>query len=270
MFRTAALVVPLLPEWCLPWLARALGAAAFALGGEARRIARRNIEPVIGPSGGLGTVRRMFVHNAQYYLSLFAPRAANFRLEDHELCGWQHFAEALAAGRGCLLVSPHLGDINYYAELFVASGLPVNVLVEELRPAKLSDLVVRLRARRGVKVIVGGRGALRDVYRALDRNEIVAIISDRDLAGDGEPVRFFGRATTMPGYAFTVAARRKTPVVFGTAVRLDDGHIVTDVRAPFIPSADAKTEVQRMAGVFEEFIRRWPDQWLAFQPVFDG
>jgi len=72
----------------------------------------------------------------------------------------------------------------------------------------------------------------------------------------------------MPHYAFTIAARRKTPVVFGTAVRLDDGHIVADVRPPFIPSTDARAEVQRMASVFEEFIRRWPDQWLAFQPVF--
>jgi lauroyl/myristoyl acyltransferase len=215
-------------------------------------------------------VRRMFVHNAEYYLSLFAPRPVNFRLEDHELCGWHHFGEALASGRGCLLVSPHLGDINYYAELFAASGLPVNVLVEELRPPKLSRLVVELRARRGVGVITGGRGALRDVYRALGRNEIVAIISDRDIAGDGERARFFGAATTMPGYAFTIAARRKTPVVFGTAVRLEDGHIVTDVRPPFIPTGDAKSEVQRMAGVFEEFIRRWPDQWLAFQPVFHG
>src|SRR5581483_9371946 len=124
------------------------------------------------------TVRRMFRRNAQYYLSLFAPRPADFRIADHELCGWQHFGEALDSGRGCLLVSPHIGDINYYAELFVASGLPVNVLVEDLRPKALSDLVVRLRGRRGVNVIVGGQGALRQMYRALDRNEIVAVISD--------------------------------------------------------------------------------------------
>lgn len=223
----------------------------------------------MGTSAGSRLVRAMFVHNAQYYLSMFAAPARRFRLEDHDLCGWQHFSEALAVGRGCLLVSPHLGDINYYAELFVASGLPVNVLVEELRPKQLSRLVADLRARRGVNVIVGGRGALRDIYRALDRNEIVAIISDRDVAGDGEPVTFFGRPASMPGYAFTIAARRKTPVVFGTAVRLN-GQIVTDVRAPFVPSADARGETQRMATVFEEFIRRWPDQWLAFQPVFHG
>ena len=262
--------MPLLPEGWLPALAEVLGAAAFIFAGPARRAASRNVAAVTGQAGGPRTVRRMFVHNAQYYLSLFSPRPRAFRLEDHDLCGWQHFGEALANGRGCLLVSPHLGDINYYAELFVASGLPVNVLVEELRPPALSKLVIELRARRGVKVIVGGRGALRDIYRALDRNEIVAIISDRDVIGDGEPVRFFGRPTTMPGYAFTIASRRKTPVVFGTAVRLDSGRIVADVRPPFAPSSDVRSEVQRMAGVFEEFIRRWPDQWLAFQPVFHG
>ena len=266
----AALAVPLLPEWCLPWLAEALGTAAFALGSRARRTADRNVAAVIGSRRRAATVRRMFVHNAQYYLSLFAPRTAGFCLAEHDLRGWDHFGQALAEGRGCLLVSPHLGDINYYAELFVASGLPVNVLVEALEPPELSALVVRLRARRGVNVIVGGRGALRDVYRALDRNEIVAIISDRDVAGDGLPARFFGRAAKLPGYAFTIAARRKTPVVFGTAVRLDGGPIVADVRAPFVPSSDASVEVQGMARVFEEFIRRWPDQWLAFQPVFHG
>jgi len=210
----------------------------------------------------------MFVHNAQYYLSLFAPRPANFSLEGHELHGWQHFHEALAGGRGCLLVSPHLGDINYYAELFVTSGLPVNVLVEDLRPKALSELVVRLRQRRGVNVITGGAGALRQIYKALDRNEIVAIISDRDLTGEGQPVTFFGRPATMPATAFTIAARRKTPVVFGTAVRVDGGHIVSDVRPPFVPRGEPRDEVQRMAGAFEEFISRWPDQWLAFQPIF--
>ncbi len=262
--------MPLLPEGWLPCLARAIGWLAFALGTGARRNARENVASVIGAQATASIVARMFANNVQYYLSLFAPRPKHFRLEDHELSGWQHFGQALASGRGCLLVSPHLGDINYYAELFVASGLPVNVLVEELQPQKLSELVVRLRKRRGVNVIVGGRGALREIYRALDRNEIVAIISDRDVAGDGEPVTFFGRPTTMPAYSFAIAARRKTPIVFGTAVRLKGDHIVSDVRAPFVPSTDMKAETQRMAGVFEEFIRRWPEQWLAFQPVFHG
>lgn len=264
------MVVPLIPPGWLSQLVEVTGLLAFGFGGRARRVARRNVETAVGTVMAPNIVRRMFVHNVQYYSSLFTPRPANFRLEDHELCGWHHFREALAGGRGCLLVSPHLGDINYYAELFVASGLPVNVLVEELQPPRLSELVVELRRRRGVNVIVGGRGALREIYRALDRNEIVALISDRDVAGDGEEVTFFGRPARMPGYAFTIAARRNTPIVFGTAVRLADDRIVTDVRAPFIPSADVQLEVQGMAGVFEEFIGRWPDQWLAFQPVFHG
>jgi Kdo2-lipid IVA lauroyltransferase/acyltransferase len=231
--------------------------------------AQSNAQTVTGRSNA-AIARRMFVHNAQYYLSLFTARPKDFKLEHHDLQGWHHFHDALAMGRGCLLVSPHLGDINYYAELFVASGFGVNVLVEQLRPPQLSELVIELRQRRGVNVIPGGPGALRQVYRALDRNEIVAIISDRDVAGDGQETTFFGRSASMPATAFAIGARRQTPVVFGCAVRLADGHIVTDVRAPFIPSTDLRAEVQRMAGVFEEFISRWPDQWLAFQPVFHG
>ena len=82
-------------------------------------------------------------------------------------------------------------------------------------------------------------------------------------------MRFFGRCVVLPDIALTIGARRQVPVVFGTAVRLDDGHIVTDVRPHAIPSFDIPTETRRMAGVFEQFIRRWPDQWLAFQPIFE-
>ncbi|MBV9121154.1 MAG: lysophospholipid acyltransferase family protein [Chloroflexi bacterium] len=266
MFRAAERLVPLLPQAWLPALASLFGTLAFALAGKARMTATDNVRTV-APTGGAPLVRGMFVNNAQYYLSLFSARPRDFRLADHQLMGWHHFQEALAFGRGCLLVSPHIGDINYYAEVFVAAGLPVNVLVENLKPAKLSRLVVELRRRRGVNVIVGGRGALREVYRALDRNEIVAIISDRDVDGSGQPVEFFSRRARMPNLAFVVGARRQTPVVFGTAIRQANGRIISDVRSPFIPSGD---ETQAMARVFEEFISRWPDQWLAFQPVFDG
>lgn len=229
--------------------------------------ATENLRPVLGRRDARA-VRRMFVHNAEYYLSLFSLRPKGFSLAGHELRGWDHFREALTHGRGCILASPHVGDINYYAELFVASGLPVNVLVEDMRPRELSRLVAELRARRGVNVIVGGRGALREVYRALDRNEIVGLISDRSVDGSGMPVRFFGRRATLPDIALAIGARRRTPVIFGAAVRLPSGRIVADIRPPFIPSADLTDEMQRMAETFEEFIGRWPDQWLAMQPVF--
>ena len=99
--------MPLIPSSWLPRLAAGIGFVAFCLGVQARRNASRNVEPVIGHAALGVTVRRMFSHNVQYYLSLFARRPRNFRLEDHELGGWQHFAEALAGGRGCLLGDAH-------------------------------------------------------------------------------------------------------------------------------------------------------------------
>lgn len=267
LFRVAEAVVGRIsPRWASR-LAVALGSAAYVLNRRARQTAQENIRPVVGKNVA-ATARYMFVHNAEYYLSLFTPRPPAMSLDEHDLQGWEHFRQALARGRGCLLVSPHLGDINYYAELFVASGLKVNVLVEDLQPRRLSELVARLRARRGVNVIIGGPGALRQIYRALDRNEIVGVISDRDVGGDGLPVTFFGLPARMPAMAFTIGARRKTPVVFGTAVRTPSGTIVADVAEPFVPTNDNEAQVQRMAGVFEGYIRRFPEHWLAFQPIF--
>ncbi|MDE3074354.1 MAG: hypothetical protein KGJ86_02905, partial [Chloroflexota bacterium] len=66
--------MPLLPgKWLYP-LAQALGTAAFALAGGARRAAQANISPIVETTSLGRVVRQMFVHNAQYYLSLFARR----------------------------------------------------------------------------------------------------------------------------------------------------------------------------------------------------
>ena len=270
MFRLAERLVPHIPQRWLSALAAVLGTAAFVVARRARVNAAANLTPVLGRPAMMPVVRRMFAHNVEYYLSLFSPRPERVGLGGHDLHGWEHFHEALDQGRGCLLVSPHLGDINYYAELFAADGLAVNVLVEDLQPPELGRLVARLRARRGVNVIVGGSGALREVYRALDRNEIVGVISDRSVDGSGPETCFFGRPARMLDLALALGARRNTPVVFGAAVRLAGGRVVADIRPPFVPSADVHAELRRMAGTFEQFIGRWPDQWLAFQPIFSG
>ena len=267
-FRLGTAVVPLLPAAWLNPLAAALGSAGFVLGGRARRNALDNITPVVGSADATATARRMFVHSVRCSLTMFERRPATTGLGGHRLNGWHYFHEALAGGRGCVLVSPHLGDINYMAELFVADGLPVNVLVEELRPPALARLAARQRARRGVQVIVAGTGALREIAQALARNEIVALLSDRLVGNQPDyPVRFFGRQVRLPGTAFTLAARYHSPVVFGTAVRRPNGTIETDVRAPFVPDRQTAAYVQEMARVFEQFILRDPGCWLAFQPI---
>ena len=45
------------------------------------------------------------------------------------------------------------------------------------------------------------------MLRALKSGELVGLVSDRDLVGNGVEVEFFGERTTLPGGAATLALR---------------------------------------------------------------
>ena len=110
------------------------------------------------------------------------------------------------------------------------------------------------------------------MIRALQANDIVCLLCDRDLAGDGVEVEFFGERTTLPGGPATLALRTGAPLlpaaVYFTA---SDGHHGV-VRPPSTPSAqrrlrdDVARITQDLADELEVLIRRAPEQWHLFQP----
>ena len=111
---------------------------------------------------------------------------------------------------------------------------------------------------------------LSDWYK---QNEVLALLSDRDIGGGGVPVTFFGEQTTLPAGPATLALRTGAPVL-PTAVyftQRGDGHLgvihppVTIERTGKL-RADVATFTQAMATDLESLIRRAPEQWHLFQP----
>ena len=79
------------------------------------------------------------------------------------------------------------------------------------------------------------------VLRALRANEVVCLLSDRDIQGGGIEVEFFGERTTLPGGPATLSLRTGAPVV-PTAVYFAagrDGTTPSSAR-PCPPSATAR------------------------------
>jgi lauroyl/myristoyl acyltransferase len=99
-------------------------------------------------------------------------------------------------------------------------------------------------------------------------------LSDRDLAGNGIEVEFFGEATTMPAGPATLALRTGAQLVTG-AVYSGPG---PDHRAIVEPPLDTTRQgplrkdvarlTQAIATRFEGLIRRAPEQWHLFQPLW--
>src|SRR5205085_7976812 len=107
---------------------------------------------------------------------------------------------------------------------------------------------------------------------ALRANEVACLLCDRDLAGTGIPVEFFGERTTLPGGPAALALRTGAALL-PAAVYFEGRHGHRGVVRPPVPVErtgrlrDAVARVsQALAGELECLIRDAPDQWHLFQP----
>jgi phosphatidylinositol dimannoside acyltransferase len=98
------------------------------------------------------------------------------------------------------------------------------------------------------------------------------LLSDRDLTGDGVEVEFFGEKTTLPAGPATLSLRTGAALV-PTAVYFQTGRKHLGVIGPPIPverkgrlREDIARITQEIAHVFEDRIKRAPEQWHLLQP----
>ena len=188
--------------------------------------------------------------------------------------GYEHVVEALDAGNGVILALPHLGGWEWAGRWLVERGHGITVVVEEIDPPELFEWFVDLRQKLGMKVVALGPSAGREVLAALKRNDVVCLLSDRDIQRTGVEVEFFGETTTLPAGPATLSLRTGAPLL-PTAVYFTDrtdGHLGV-VRPPIDLTrsddglrADVARVTQALADELEHLIRRAPHQWHLFQP----
>lgn len=115
--------------------------------------------------------------------------------------------DALAAGRGLVLLTPHMGSFEVcaqaYAERFGARQ-PITVLYRPARQAWLRELEETARARPALATAPASLAGVRQMMRALRRGETLGLLPDQvPPAGMGVWAPFFGQ----PAYTMTLAAR---------------------------------------------------------------
>lgn len=193
----------------------------------------------------------------------------HFSVDNYEL-----ILDAQARGTGAIMVLPHLGGWEWAAAwLGRVADKPVTAAVERLEPDDLYEWFVSLREAYGVNVVPLGDGALPKLVQAVKDGHVVCLLSDRDIAGSGVDVDFFGAPTTMPGGAALLARRTGAPIL-PTAVyfRGDRSHCeilpAIDVDPSLKLRAYVNAATQQMASAFEELIDREPGQWHVLQPIW--
>jgi len=252
--------------------------AAVAMRDKRKMVERhmRRVRPQASSIEIRRLTQQVFDSYARYYLESFrlpsltsAQVASSMTVEGYH----ENMVPALERGNGVILALPHLGGWEWAGRWAADLGNKMTVVVEPIEPPELFEWFAELRRKFGMTVIPLGPDAGPAVLKSLRNNEVLCLLSDRDITGGGIEVEFFGERTTLPAGPATLALRTGAALLPTAAYFTDRGvghHGVIGAPMNCERQGKLRADVQRitqdLAYELEKLIRRAPEQWHLLQP----
>jgi len=183
-------------------------------------------------------------------------------------------ASALERGKGLVMISGHFSNWELVA---LAGGVlfpkPLTIIVHPFHNQAADKFANRYRSLLGNSTVPMAN-SIRASLSQLSSNGIIALLADQSAAKESAPALFFGiDVPTFQGPA-SFALRTHAAVQVGFVIRKDDGTYYLDLRE--IDYGDLRDDseknvrelTQRHVSALEEYIRRYPENWLWFHKRF--
>jgi KDO2-lipid IV(A) lauroyltransferase len=272
--RLLTLVLGNLPRPLSRACGNAIAMAAYALYQRLRRVGMRNLElafPEKTRAERRQILRRLYLHLGRQLADFCRfPKLTKKNISQvitYE--GFENFENAAAAGKGILFLTGHLGAWELSSFAHSLYGHPMHIVARGLDNPLVDELVTRYRTLHGNQIFDKDDYA-RGLLAALRNRDTIGILMDTNMTPpQGIFVDFFGipactasglarvawhsGAAVLPGFALWDEAARKYRLHFGKSLELvRTGNTESDVAA----------NTALFNRVLEEYIRRYPDQWL--------
>jgi Kdo2-lipid IVA lauroyltransferase/acyltransferase len=251
-----------------------LGRGSYYFSSRLRRTGQRNLLlafPEIGESE-----RRHLLHGCFENLgrllgvfSQFATAEAQSLQSIVECEGLEHLAAARQGEHGVILFTGHIGAWELSSFALSLFGYPLSFLVRRIDNPKIEELVSRRRERLGNHAI-DKRSAAREMLQILQANGTLGILVDLNtLDREAIFVDFFGVPASTT-FALAKLALRTESAVLPVFAPWDSKRrrFLLQIDAPLVfeRSGDDEQDVRRLTQMFtevvENYVRRYPDQWL--------
>jgi KDO2-lipid IV(A) lauroyltransferase len=278
-YRLLGAVMPLVPPKLGYALFSRLGDLSHDKATASRENVYDNLRHVLGPNVDAsrieGVAREIFRNQARNYYDLFRVAALSDKQIERLVTvhGLEHLDQALAAGKGLIGVTAHFGNLDVVAQAFALHKYPITVAAEHLKPERLYQYVVSLRASKGIKIIPID-SFLRPIFRALRNNELVGLAADRNLTETGTLIDFFGAPALLPDGHVQLALRTGAKLGLFFGLRRPDNTYEAFVE-PALElentgdlERDTRAGMAKLVAVLEKYIGQHPEQWVMFQPVW--
>lgn len=256
---------------------------AFFFAKQSRLTTETNLRRIV-PAASNDQVNRMvkktfrYLSYNYYDLTRVPYKTAQETRDAIEFQGLDHYEAAKAMGRGVIIASAHLGNLDMVTQSLQALGLPpIMILAEQIKPPRLHDLTMRLRHSQGLSFEPATASGVKSVFKALKRGEWVGVAVDRAVQGKGDVVDFLGQAALMPVGAAELALRTGATLVPSISLRngFEDHKVCIEPPIPVELQRPTQESVRgltrRLLDIVERYVREDPTQWTALlEPIWEG
>jgi KDO2-lipid IV(A) lauroyltransferase len=251
-----------------------IGSLAYRVVPRLRNVGLKNLSlafPQWGNSHKDDTLRKLY-RNLGWLLAEFCQMPKYTQENSRSFLRYDGLDRYLAArdkGKGVLIVTGHLGAWELSSFYHSLMGYPMSMVIRRLDNAKVDKLVNYIRCLHGNRVLHKDDFA-RGLLSAMRQAETVGILMDTNMTPpQGVFVPYFGKvactasglarvalktgAAVLPGFMLWEEGEQKYVLHFGDEIVLD---------RTGDDEADAVTNTAKCTAAIEDYVRRYPDQWL--------
>lgn len=184
-----------------------------------------------------------------------------------EVEGEHHLDAAREAGKGTIIMTPHLGNWELEAAWLAQYHGPITAIVRHSDSPFQKELIESLRRISGLKTM-DKREPMTRAVGILKRNESLGILPDQHGGSEGIMVPFFGVETSTVAGPAVFAVLTKAPIISVQIIRLAPFRfkIIIDAPLEWTKGPDRDTTIRDLTITVnkqvEKMIKRAPGQWL--------
>ena len=145
--------------------------------------------------------------------------------------GMQVLQDALAGGKGVVLISSHLGNWEVLLQYVCSLCKPI-ILYRPIKLKAVDELLVKQRVQLGNSLAPSTKEGILSLIKQVRKGGVAGIAADPEPSlSSGVFVPFFGVSALTSKFVPSLVKDRKAQAVFMHALRLDDGSVQLDNRA---------------------------------------
>jgi KDO2-lipid IV(A) lauroyltransferase len=273
--------------WHVPWVVRATKwfylSFALTFSKAMKHGTQCNAKRILGPDLSqreLSRFTRHVVSNFYDFIYDIGRSLGSTRqqlLERIEMAtGVEQYNAVRKSKRGAIVVTAHMGSFEVGVASLLDREPNVHVVFRRDLLERFEMMRARLRENLGVREVPMDQSnwaAWMPLRDALLRDEVVVMQGDRVMPGQkGRRVPFLGGHLLLPTGPIKLSLATGAAVIPVFSIRTRQGRIrlfIEDAIDVDPNDPDAVDHgLEQMARVIEQYVRKYPEQWLVLQPAF--